>query len=149
MYSLIAIGTRTVSEDRREEDDDGMRYVVGEEDGGLAPFSLSLIISGAENPILYIRTPPGEYAVGPIVAVGCAPEQHDVPPHAPARPLPIRGGETAGRDLLVLHESYSATGRTSQDIAFLVTHDYNFHTQHNQPMSHRSPPQSTLEPNSR
>jgi len=58
LYSLIAIGTRTVSEDRREEDDDGVRYVVGEEDGGLAPFSLSLITSGAENPILYIRTPP-------------------------------------------------------------------------------------------
>jgi hypothetical protein len=51
--------------------------------------------------------------------------------------------------VLVLHESYSAAGRTSQDIAFLVTRDYNFHTQHHQPiavaMSHRSPPQSTLE----
>ncbi len=34
----------------------------------------------------------------------------------------------------------------SQDIAFLVTRDYNFHTWHHQPMSHQSPPQSTLEP---
>ena len=51
--------------------------------------------------------------------------------------------------VLVLHESYSAAGRTSQDIAFLVTRDYNFYTQHHQPiavaMSHQSPPQSTLE----
>jgi len=47
--------------------------------------------------------------------------------------------------VLVLHESYSAAGRMSQDIAFLVTRDYNFHTQHHQPMSRRSPPQSTLD----
>jgi len=31
-----------VSEDRREEDDDGAPCVVGEGDGGVAPFSLSL-----------------------------------------------------------------------------------------------------------